>query len=136
MTWDIYFRLATALFGVVDAYQYKAYRYHLQHKHQYNSMNWKTFSSIISDNIIKNKFVRIWGEDENMTIYFLLGLLHVDYGYFGANWSPALSSLPRDIEMMNISGCGSCLELSSLSGNVTNRTRSFSVFIVRYGKKR
>ena len=72
-----------------------------------------------------------------MTIFFLLGQILNDHGFFYTNHPPAPDNIPREIDMAEMSECVSNLVLSISSVENYNNTRNiFSIVIGRMGRIR
>ena len=73
-----YFRLATALFGILVTNEWKEYQYKIHCKNWGKYMLVRTFASIISYEMLNNNYRNLQKEDVNITVNFLLGMMKGD----------------------------------------------------------
>ena len=98
-------------------------------------MTVRTFTSILSHDLLNNNYRNLLKENVKMIIPFLPGPLSGDPGSFETNHPPAPTSCR--IDMAGMIACGSCLYLSSVSGGSSKHTRKmFSIVISQDGKKK
>ena len=71
-----------------------------------------------------------------MAVPFIIGLIPSDYGSFETNNLPTdPASMTREIDMTDMSAHGSYSNLSSLSVDTSNHTKTlFSIVIDQYGR--
>ena len=88
------------------------------------------FSSIMLHASINNKFINLQEDNINTTINFLIEPLLGKLCSFDNNHPPTTSRYPRDIDMADMSECGSWSDVSSLLGKIYKHTRNIIYIVV------